>query len=345
MAISKSLFNSKFQGTINSMNSFLRHLWHKFSFFLRGIILSLLNKIAIFRSQLKKKKQTFIRRFLIDYYPSKFINKVWNHLYGYEIDWNNPRNINEKIQWLSCFSDTSLWSLCSDKYRVRDFIRSKGLDDILIKLLGVWDKAEDIDYDKLPNKFILKCNHDSGSSIIINKSIGFDKYKVNKELNDHLKIKYGYVHGERHYNRIKPCIIAEEFLESPDLGFTTSLVDYKIWCFDGKPYSVWACYSRTKEHTYVNIYDLDWVCHPEFSIFTDHYRDGKGKVPKPKTFDRMLEVASILSKGFPEVRVDFYEVNEKLYFGELTFASICGRMNVYTQEYLEELGRQCVLPK
>lgn len=284
------------------------------------------------------------RNFMLDHFRHIMINRVWRAKYHREIDWDNPKDINEKIQWLMCFSDTVKWSECSDKYKVRDYVKSKGLEHILVKLYGKWDKAEDIDYDLLPNKFVLKCNHDSGTCFILDKKMGFDKEAVNKELNRKLKIKFGYQNRETYYNRIKPCIIAEEFLESNDNVFSSSLIDYKIWCFDGKPYSIWACYSRSKECTYVNIYDLDWNVHPEYSVFTNHYRDGKGKVPKPKTLEEMLKAAATLSKGFPEVRADFYEVNGKLYFGELTFASLCGMMDFYTDDYLKELGDQVILP-
>lgn len=293
------------------------------------------------KSYLRKK----YRCFMLDHYRHIIINKVWRKKYNKKIDWDNPKDINEKIQWLMCFSDTTKWSYCADKYKVRDYVKSKGLGNILVKLYGKWDKPEEIDYDALPNKFVLKCNHDSGTCFIIDKTKGFDKETINKELNRKLKIKFGYQNMETFYNRIEPCIIAEEFLESKDTQFSSSLIDYKIWCFDGKVYSIWACYNRTKECTYVNIYDLDWHVHPECSVFTNHYRDGKGKVPKPQTLDEMIKAASILSEGFPEVRADFYEVNGQLYFGELTFASLCGWMDFYTDEYLKELGNQVVLPQ
>lgn len=285
-----------------------------------------------------------IRKLLWNHFRAYMINHIWQGRYGYKIDWNNPRDINEKMQWLASFGDTSLWSLCADKYRVREFLRERELEYLAVKLHGVWTNANDIDYDALPQKFVLKCNHDSGTYIKVDKSKPFSKEKYNRELNNNLKVKYGYKMGETYYNRIKPCIIAEEFLESHDCDFSTSLVDYKVWCFDGKPYCTWACHNRDKHCTYVNIYDMDWQVHPEYSVFTDHYRDGQGKVPKPQTFDEMMKAAAILSKGFPEVRVDFYEVDGKLYFGEMTFMAIAGQIDCYTPEFLKLLGDQCVLP-
>ena len=295
---------------------------------------------------LRKKIYRIYRNYMLDHFPSRIIDHDWRKWKGYPVDWKHPRDINEKIQWLICHSDTSLWSVCADKLRVRDFVRSRGLEDILIPLYGVWEKAEDIDFDSLPDKFVIKCNHDSGSYHIVDKKApGYDPEAIRADLGQHLKVKFGYRGGEMYYNRIKPCILAEQFLEQDKVGTTSIPVDYKIWCFDGKPYSVWACYDRSSEGTYVNLYDLDWNVHPEVSVFTDHYRDGQGKVPKPVCLGRMLEAASILSKGFPEVRADFYVAGGKVYFGELTFASLSGKMDFYTDAYLEELGRQCVLPE
>lgn len=284
------------------------------------------------------------REFLMKHFRRLWVDMVWKRDFGYLPDWKNPRDLNEKIQWLISYGDTSRWSDLADKIKVKEFVKSRGYEDLVVPTLGIWDKAADIDYDKLPDKFVLKCNHDSGSTHIIDKQKGFDKEAVNRDLDYHLGIKYGYAHGELYYNGIEPKILAEEFLDFGENGFSTSVVDYKIWCFDGKPYSIWACHSRSAECTYVNIYDLDWNVHPEYSIFTDHYRNGEGKVPRPKTLDRMLEVAADLSTGLPEVRVDFYEIDGHLYFGEMTFATLAGRINFYTPEYLKELGDHVKLP-
>lgn len=286
----------------------------------------------------------FARKMLLKYWRTCWVDRVWKNEFGHKVDWKNPRDINEKIQWLMCYGDTSLWSDLSDKIKVKEFLESRGYGDLVVPTLGVWKRAKDIDYDALPERFVLKCNHDSGSTHIIDKKKGFDKEAINKDLDKHLKVKFGYVNGETYYNRIKSRILAEEYLEAKNEDFSSSAIDYKVWCFDGKPYSVWACYSRSAECAYVNIYDLDWNVHPEYSVFTDHYRNGEGKVPKPKTFDHMMTVAADLSKGFPEVRVDFYEIDGRLYFGEMTFATLAGKINFYTPEYLKELGDHVKLP-
>ena len=285
-----------------------------------------------------------IRKKAIDIYPKTVIDIIWKKTYGYKIDWYNPRDINEKIQWLICFGDTSMWPYLADKYTVREYVTKAGYAHILPDLYGHWDDAKKIDFDSLPEKFIIKCNHDSNSWHKIDKSKGYNQKEIVESLNYHLKRKWGYVNCEPHYNKIHPQVIAEQLLESKQDTFSTSLVDYKVWCFDGKPHSIWACYNRDHHGTDVNVYDLNWRVHPEFSIVTDYYRDGKGRIPKPLLLDELLKAASVLSKGLPQARIDFYIVDNRLYFGEITLTSMCGRMDCYSKEYLIELGNQIVLP-
>ena len=298
-------------------------------------MMTMLEKIKNLRKQLGRKK----REWELDRHHDRVVQKEWKKRFGRTIDWDHPRDINEKIQWLMCFSDTSGWTRLSDKVKVRDYVTEKGLGDLLVPLLGTWKRSADIPWDTLPEKFVLKCNHDSGSTQIIDSRT--DRQAVSAALDEALRQKYGYRHGEMHYNGIDPCILAEQYLDSGD----AAPVDYKVWCFDGKPYCIWACYGRTADHVYVNVYDLDWNPRPEASVFTDHYRDGGSSLPKPETLPQMLEAAAKLSEGFPEVRVDFYEVRGKLYFGEMTFASLMGRMDFYTDDFLKELGDQTILPR
>ena len=287
----------------------------------------------------------WLYRYRVDHFPRILIDKIWLEEFGYRIDWMHPRNLNEKIQWLICYGDTSMWPLLADKFRVRDYIIDKGYAHILSKLYGVWDDATKINFDTLPEKFVLKCNHDSGSCHIIDKKAGFDKEKVISELNDSLKKKFGYSHCEPHYNKIQPLILAEEFLVQDDNALSSSLIDYKIWCFDGKPYCIWTCRDRDKDKTYVQTYDLNWQAHPEYSIFTEHYLNGGDRIPRPECLDQLLRICEDLSKGLPEVRLDFYIIHGQPVFGEFTLTSNFGRMLFYTQDFLEELGDQVILKR
>ena len=278
-------------------------------------------------------------RFMLDHFYETVIGREYERRKGRKLDWDNPKDINEKIYWLMSRSDTSMWSYCADKVLVREYVSSKGLGDMLIPLLGVWDRAEDIDFDSLPEKFVLKCNHDSGSFRIVDKTRGFDPVAIRDHFSRRLGRKIGYINGELYYNKIKPKVLAEPFLGEDSHG----LIDYKIRCFGGKPFSITTCSERTDNAIRLGLYDLDWNAHPESLVFSDTTLDGIGLVPKPDCLDRMLEVASILSEGFPQVRVDLYVIGDKIYFGELTFSS-GGRMSYFTDDYLVELGRKCVLP-
>ena len=296
---------------------------------------------------LKPGERKEIRRILgrkwheweLDHRYERVAKRAWKKRFGAPLDLDHPQDLNEKIQWLMCRSDTSAWTPLSDKVKVREYVAGKGLGDLLVPLLGTWKRSADIPWDTLPEKFVLKCNHDSGSTHIVDAQT--DRQAVGTVLDEALRQKYGYRHGEMHYNGISPCILAEEYLDSGE----AAPVDYKVWCFGGQPYCIWACHGRTADHVYVNVYDLDWNPRPEASVFTDHYRDGGSSLPKPATLPQMLEAAAKLSEGFPEVRVDFYEVRGRLYFGELTFASLMGRMDFYTPAFLKELGDQVTLPR
>lgn len=260
------------------------------------------------------------------------------------LNWKNPKDINEKINWLKFYSDTSIWPLLADKYRVREYVEEKGLARILVKLYGVWENANDIDFNTLPNSFVLKTNHGSGTNIIVKNKSEIDESEIRKQLNKWLKLRFGRETVEFHYLKIKPVIIAEEYLEEKNNTFSRTLVDYKVWCFNGIPHHIWPCYNREQDYTYVGIYDTDWKYRPEGSIFNDHYRDGHGCVPKPENLDDMLNVARILSQGLPQARIDFYDIDGKLYLGEITMASQGGYMYFNTPDFLLEMGSKVTLP-
>ena len=275
---------------------------------------------------------------MLDHFPAAFIGMEWKRRTGYKLDWAHPRDLNEKIQWLQCYTDTRSWTRLSDKVLVREYVKEKGLGDMLVPLLGVWKHATDIPFAQLPPVFVLKCNHDSGSTHIIRP--GTDLSAVSVQLEQALSRPYGYRHGELHYNRIQPCILAESYLDSGGIP----PIDYKVWCFDGKPYCILVCYNRTPQSVCLSVYTLDWQLRPEVSVYSTHYIDGGRLLPRPATLPKMLEAAKVLSQGFPQVRVDFYEVGGKPYFGEMTFTSQAGSMDYFTPAFLKELGQQVQLP-
>lgn len=271
--------------------------------------------------------------------PKLLISLQYFYHFHKPMKWWNPQDLNEKINWLKFNSDTSLWTLCADKYRVREYIHQKGLDETLVKLYGKWDNVEDVEWDELPNSFVLKTNNGSGDILVCKDKSKLDIYSVMSKYDKLLKKSFSDTNGEPHYAAMEPCLIAEEVLDCKKQPIETdTLIDYKIWCFNGKPHHVWACYNRHEGSVEVGTYDLDWKRHDECSVFTWHYRQAKKDLPKPVSLSRMLEIATKLSEGIPQVRVDLYEINGKPYFGEMTFTSAGGFMNFYTDKFLREMG-------
>ena len=254
----------------------------------------------------------------------------------------NPQNLNEKILWLSFNTDTSLWSQLADKYLVRGYVENLGLKDILVPLYGVYDSFDEINFDKLPSSFVLKTNNGNASVILVEDKNNLDKDECRRKLTKWLKIPFGLTTAEAHYRRIRPCIIAEEYLKE-DNPISSSLIDYKIWCFNGKPFCVLTTSNRDIERHKVslNLYSLpEWE--PMKSCISESYKNDID-IPKPVLLNKMIEYARILSQGFPQVRIDFYEVEEKIYFGEMTFTSNAGMMTYLTPECLKMMGEKISL--
>lgn len=280
--------------------------------------------------------------FMGNHFPVTLIK--WRYRYAFKkpVDLENPKDLNEKILWAKLFSDTSRWTDLADKYKVRKYVEDLGLGEYLVKLYAVWYDAKEVDFDVLPDTFIIKANNGDGKGTnkIIRKSELTEEKKaeVVKMIDEWLHRKnIGALHAEPQYKGMKPCVIAEEVL--PLEPGATSLTDYKIWCFNGKAYYVWVCNDRSGggNSAHVMTYDLEWNAHPEYSVFNSDYLKGE-IMPRPENLDEMLSVAEKLSAGFPELRVDLYNVQGKIYFGELTFTSQGGFMDFYTPEFNKELG-------
>lgn len=290
------------------------------------------------------KNNAKIKKILYYISPKLQLSIMYRQSFGKKLDWRHPRDLNEKINWLKIYSDTSLWSRLADKYAVREYVKECGFKDNLVKLFGRWDDANDINWDDLPNEFVLKVNNGSGDILVCKDKTGLDKHDVVLRYNALLKKKFSNYNGEPHYAQMKPCIIAEELLDATKQPIETdTLIDYKIWCFNGKAYYIWACYNRHKGSVEVATYDLNWNRRDEKSIFTNHYRRAEKDLPCPQSLLEMIKMAEKLSVGIPQVRVDLYEVDNKPYFGEMTFTSAGGFNNFYTNDFLMELGSYCDL--
>ena len=269
---------------------------------------------------------------------------MYRHAFHKPMNLDDPKDLIEKINWLQFNSDTSMWTLCADKYRMREYVAECGLSDYLPKLYGHWDDPDDIDFDELPTEFVLKSNNGCGTVKIVRDKRDLDIKATRKVLKGWLK-PFGYIAGQSHYLRIKPCIIAEELLHQSEENNNLSpksLIDYKIWCINGEPESIWVAYNRQNGMT-VNmaLYDTKWTPMPQHLRNTNlETYNPDVEIPKPDCLDEMLDIAKKISKPFPEVRVDCYIIEGKPVIGELTFSTGYG---YFTEEYYAQLGKKLKL--
>lgn len=291
---------------------------------------------------------TTFHKIIVKVNPAWEMKRCYKILYGKSPDLKTPKELVEKIYWLQLHSDTSLWTKCADKYAVREYIGECGFSDFLPKLYGKWNTVEEVDFEALPTSFVLKTNNSCGTVLIVKDKSRLDMDKAAKDLKRWMKDTYGYRGAQLHYLRIKPCIIAEEFLvadEEQSRISPKSLIDYKVYCFHGKPECIWVAFNRTKDGVWMNLFDTEWneMGNKVIDGFEDYYfYHPEVKFDKPSCLQKILEMASILSKPFAEVRVDFYIIGDKPVVGELTFTSGTG---FFTEDYYKYLGSRIDLTK
>lgn len=264
----------------------------------------------------------------------------WDYFFGMSLFPNlkNPQRFNEKLQWLKLNDKHPEYTRMVDKYEVKDFVKEKIGEEHVIPTLGVWDSFEDIDFNALPDRFVLKCTHDSGGFVICPDKSKLDLEKARKKINKRLKRNHFQKHREYPYKGVKPRIIAEQFM-TDESG--TELKDYKFFCFNGKPKMLLLASNRA-HGAYMNFYDMDFNLLP---VQRKAHPNAKISFPKPKGFEDMKHLAEILSEGIPHVRVDFYDINGKIYFGELTFFSGSGNIPFHPDEWDYKIGEWLELPK
>ncbi len=248
------------------------------------------------------------------------------------VNLEHPTDLNEKILWLYFNTDTNEWSRLSDKLLVRDYVKEKGFEDILKKVYVVWDRLEDVRFDELPESFVLKSNNGSGTYLIVSDKSQLREQKALRLMKQWM-VKEDFGH-EYHYRKITNRLFAEEYLDACD---SSSVVDYKFWCFNSVPSYVWVCTNRDNTGCNTMIYDMNWTACPNYLNPDQYYRKGE-LIPEPSQFAQMKEIAGKLSQSFPVVRVDLFEVNGKVYFGEMTFTSVGGMNSQYSREFLLKTG-------
>ena len=241
-----------------------------------------------------------------------FLKMAYKRKFGKELDLNNPVTFNEKLQWLKLHNQNPEYSKMVDKYEAKKWVAERIGDEYIIPTLGVWDSFDEIDFNQLPNQFVLKCTHDSGGLVICKDKNHFDKVKAKKKIEASLKRNYFLVGREYPYKAVKPRIIAEQYMEDTT---TKELRDYKIFTFDGIAKALFISSDRQSGKTTADYFDINF--NP--LDFTWGYPHSKVLPSKPKSFDQMVKAAECLAKDTEELRVDFYEVNGKAYFGEMTF--------------------------
>ena len=268
-----------------------------------------------------------------------YLEKMFKLRMGYELNLENPQTFSEKLQWLKLYDRRPEYTRMVDKYEVKKYVADIIGEEYIIPTLGVWDRFEDIDFDSLPNQFVLKCTHDSGGLVICRDKDLLDIDDARKKLNKSLKRNYYLYSREWPYKNVKPRIIAEKYMVD-ESGY--ELKDYKWFCFNGEVKSLFIASDRgvEGEETKFNFYDMDFNLLP----FTNGHPNSTKPIKKPQGFDKMKELAAILSKDIPHVRVDFYDINGEIYFGELTFFHWSGLVPFHPKEWDYTFGSWIILP-
>ena len=266
--------------------------------------------------------------------PDKAYLKIRYRLaMGRKLDLENPKTFNEKLQWLKLYDRKPEYTRMVDKYEAKKYVAEKIGEEYIIPTLGVWDRFDDIDFDSLPDQFVLKCTHDSGGLVIVRDKGALDKAAAKKKIEKSLKKNYYYAGREWPYKDVKPRILAEAYLEERS---SVSLHDYKFYCFHGEPKFLYLSEGLENHATArISFLTLEW----EFAEFgRSDYAPLQELPPKPEQFPKMLEIAQKLSAGKRFLRVDLYNIEDKIYFSELTFTPCSGHMPFKPQIWDERLG-------
>ena len=268
----------------------------------------------------------------------KYITIKYKLEMNQKLNLKEPKTFNEKLQWLKLYDRNPEYTKMVDKYEAKKYVADIIGQEYIIPTLGVWDKFEDIEFDKLPKQFVLKPTHTSGNVFICKDKEKINYKQLRKMINKWLKRDYYLVHREWPYKNIKPKIIAEQYMVD-DSGM--KLKDYKFFCFNGIAQTILVCSNRNGSFKNTNFYDINWNLQP----FTrEKHKNSNEQIKKPKNLDEMITVAEKLSKDIPFVRVDLYEINGKVYFGELTFYPSSGFEGFEPEEWDKKLGDMLELP-
>jgi len=283
---------------------------------------------------------------LIDFLRGKYKNRVdWSREEDYEkniekayklymgetLDLANPQTFSQKMQWLRIFDNSPMKTKLADKYLVRDWVKNTIGEEYLIPLLGVYDNFEQINFEELPDSFVIQCNHGCGYNIVVKNKAELDYEDARNKINQWMSENFAYRFGEWHYKDIKRKIIITQYIEE----LSGDISDYKFFCFNGKPWYILFCTDRASGVLKNSFFNMEWD-NMNFNYTGELINF---PVQKPQNFELMCELAEKLCDGFKHVRVDFYNINGKIYFGEMTFTSYAGYFKFKPEEWNLKLGQ------
>lgn len=288
---------------------------------------------------LKKLLLTIMTRRIFWCIPDDFYLKMRYRIkMGVPLHLNNPKSFNEKMQWLKLYDRRDCYTDMVDKFAAKEYVGKIIGRQYIIPTIGVYDKFDDINFDQLPSRFVIKCTHDSGGLVICDDKSKINKKEVRKKINKCLRKNYYYIGREWPYKNVRPRIIVEKYLDDSNKN---GLRDYKFFCFNGEPKLLYVSDGSHSSNQRIAFFDTKFR---HLDIKREDYGNYKILPKRPKTFNKMMELSRLLSKNIPHVRVDWYEVNGKLYFGELTFSTCGGMIPFVNKEWDMKLGRLISLP-
>lgn len=286
-----------------------------------------------------KRLYSCLLKFLITFFGIDFTKKFDAKLrFNRDLNLKKPKTLADKVSYLSLHEITPLMSECADKWTVREYVKKKGIEDILIPTVGgSWSNVSDIEFDKLPDKFIFKATHGCKMNYVVLDKKTLNKQKCLDTLDSWLNTDYGSYSLEFHYLTIPHRIYAEKLLEAPN-----GLIDYKFHCCNGTPKFVLVCSDRKNIDGNMSLtrhlFDMKW--NPINEIYPESDRSSDLNFPKPALFDRMCDISKILSNDFKFVRVDLYCLNDHIYFGELSFTPACSVFSHFSDSFVEKMGEE-----
>lgn len=288
---------------------------------------------------MKKEIERLIKNSLRILPDKKYIQLFYLYRFKKKIDLEKPVTFNEKLNWLKLNDRRNIYTTMVDKYEVKKYVSGIIGEEYTIPTLGIYNNFEEIDFDSLPNRFVIKCTHDSGGIVICKDKTNLDINKSRKIINRCLKMNYYYSSREWPYKNVKPRIMIEPYLEDKE---KKELVDYKFFSFNGATKYIFIATNRQGiGKTFFDFYDIDFN---HLNLTNGHPMNPKTP-DKPLNYEKMIQLANKLSEGFPHIRVDFYEVDGKVYLGELTLYHNGGLVPILPKEYDVELGKEIELPQ